>query len=156
MPAPKSSTDDIEDIKRAARAFKSAEAPEQLVLFPLGVRIKMGPGETRAEWPAHLPPPRVAMTVLEQQPDGSLRPIIRAENRWVKMREDITEELGMGIGYNTLRRLMTAGFVRWCQPSPGQYSFDLQSWYEHLSNVRRDPDFWAEKGKNRARYDAAL
>jgi hypothetical protein len=76
----------------------------------------------------------------------------------VRMKANITEDLALGITYASLRRLMAAGFVRYEQPTPGQYSFCLRSYFQHIQQVRNDPEFWepGHKNGNHKRYMAVV
>jgi hypothetical protein len=99
-------------------------------------------------------PFRTGVFEFQEQADGTYRPVIRLHSTWVRMRTDISEELGLGIPYTSLRRLMTAGFIESRQLTPGQYCFSLQSFYRHCAAVKADPDFWT--GKNLRRYMEAI
>ena len=128
---------------------------EQISLFPIGVKMRVAPDQEFAPWPSHLPVPRVGMMEWVPQADGSYRPMIHCHPVWVRMTEHITEDLGLGINYQALRRLMRAGFVRERRIAPGQYSFDLQSYFKHCAAVQADPYFW-ENERNLKRYMEAL
>ena len=118
---------------------------QQILLFPQGVKVQVAPDGEFHPWPEHLPVPRVGTMEWVQQPDGSYRPMIHTHPVWIRMKEDITEELGLGLSYFSLRRLMRAGFVRSKQVTPGQYAFDLQSFFRHCAAVQADPEFWDQK-----------
>lgn len=122
-----------------------------VTVYPTGIKIRISPDETVADWPDHIPvPSRIGVFEWSAQADGAYKPKIRLQNKMVKMSLDVPEELGLGCSYKTLRRLMIAGFVASEQVSPGQYAFDLQSFYQHRAKVRADPEFWT--GANLRRF----
>jgi hypothetical protein len=125
-------------------------------VYPTGVRLQVAPGaDGLAPWPDHIPvPAMIGVFEMSQQPDGSFRPMIRLHTTWVRMKTNICEELGLGVTYTSLRRLMAAGFVKSKQTTPGQYSFCLQSFHQHCAKVQADPEFWS--GENLRRYMEAL
>jgi hypothetical protein len=127
------------------------------MIYPLGVkvRVKAAPDEDAVPWPEHLPiPTTVGVFEMAPERDGRFVPMLRLHATLVKMTSNITEQLGLGITYISLRRLMLAGFVRSVQITPRQYAFDLQSYYQHLNHVAQDPEFWT--GKNLKRYKEAI
>ena len=129
--------------------------PELTTVYPAGVKIRIAPGEQLVDWPAHLPVPgRIGVFEWIETAPGNYQPKIRTHSKMIRMRATITEEMGLGITYNSLRRLMTAGFVKWHQVTPGQYAFDLQSYYQHVAKVAADPEFWS--GTNLRKYMEAI
>lgn len=130
-------------------------AVESVTVYPAGMKVKIVPNEICQPWPQHLPLPE-QIGVFEWVPrgDGTYEPKIRLHSKMIRMRATITDELGLGITYNSLRRLMTAGFVKSRQITPGQYAFDLQSYYQHVAKVAADPEFWT--GQNLRRYMEAI
>ena len=129
------------------------EQTEQILILPIGVKVKVTPGEEVYPWPNHLPVPRLGVFEWEPDPDGRYRAVFRTQSIWVRMREKVTEEYGLGITYQSLRRLMIAGFVESRQLTPGQFALNLQSFYKHCEKAR-DPEFWT--GANLKRYMEAL
>lgn len=126
-------------------------------VYPAGVKIRVAPEGDRVPWPSHLPlPNRVGVCEMVEGADGRYSATLRLHSTMIRMKANITEELGLGITYASLRRLMTAGFVKSEQVTPGQYSFCLASYFRHLSAVHADPEFWAIKGKNYRRYMEAI
>ncbi len=99
-------------------------------------------------------PGRIGVFEWKDQGDGTFKPTIRLHPKMFRMRAAITEELGLGITYESLRRLMTAGFVKSLQVTPGQYAFDLSSFFQHCQNVRANPEFWS--GANLRKYMEAI
>lgn len=129
--------------------------PNTVTVYPAGLKIRISPDAELTPWPDHLPVPgRIGVFEWQETAPGNYQPKIRTHPKMIRMRATITEELGLGITYNSLRRLMTAGFVKWHQVTPGQYAFDLQSFYQHLAAVAADPEFW--RGKNLRRYMEAI
>ncbi len=117
--------------------------------------IKAVPDEPGVSWPNEAPlRGRIGVFDWEPQESGNYRPVVRLHSKLVRMKATITEELGLGITYTSLRRLMLAGFVRSQQVTPGQFAFDLQSYFRHLANVKVDPEFWS--GANLRKYMEAI
>ena len=143
----------------SAKSPKPAAAPVRgeeatITVYPHGIRVRVAPDQPTVPWPGHLPVQRIGVYELIQELDGRLRPVIHVHGTWVRMRADICEDLGLGISYDSLRRLQRSGFVRARQITPGQIAFDLQSYYQHAAKVQADPEFWT--GENLRRYMDAL
>jgi hypothetical protein len=139
-------------------AVASKQAPREVTIYPTGIKQKVTPDTSGCvPWPDHLPvPTMIGVFEMQPQPDGTFKPMLRLHTTWVRMKANITEELGLGITYASLRRLMLAGFVRSKQVTPGQYSFCLQSYNQHLARVKADPEFWSPRGPNLKRYMEAI
>ncbi len=124
-------------------------------VYPPGIKVTVTPDAPTVPWPEHIPlPAKLGVFEWAPQADGSYRPVIRLHDKMVRLKANITEELGLGISYDSLRRLMRAGFVKSEQRTPGQYAFCLQSYFQHVAAVRADPEFWS--GKNLRRYMEAI
>lgn len=158
--APAPTTRRSTGVSRKAAAFaQGAEVPIKVTVYPPGVSVQVAPEELQP-YPDHLPLP-FSIGVFELRKRGAenaYEPMLRLHTAMVRMKANITEELGLGIAYRSLRRLMAAGFVRWEQPTPGQYSFCLRSYFQHLANVRNDPEFWetGHRNGNLKRYMAVV
>lgn len=124
-------------------------------IHPTGEKIRVAPGEPLVAWPAELPVSELC-GIFEwvEIGGGNWQPKLRLHPRMIRMRATIGDVLGLGVPYNALRRLMTAGFVRSLQITPGQYAFDLQSYRQHCDKVAADPEFW--KGANLRKYMEAI
>ena len=131
-------------------------APTTATVYPLGLKVRIVPNEQRTEmpWPDHLPVPQIGTFEWKSQGDGTFKPVIRLQPVWVKMHANVTQDLGINITYHSLRRLMTGGFIRQRQITPGQFAFDLQSFFQHCAKVEADPEFWT--GENLKRYMEAI
>ena len=139
---------------KPVQSTQAAQAAQQMVtIYPAGIKMRVTPDEPVAPWPEHVPIPS-SIGVFEWVPDPAnptvFKPMVRVQSAMVRMRVGITEELGLGLSYSSLRRLMLGGFVRSIQLTPGQYAFDLQSYYQHVAKVAADPEFWT--GQNLKRY----
>lgn len=128
-----------------------------VTIYPAGLKLRVSPEEPLAPWPAHVPIPNsigVFEWIADPANPTAFKPMIRVQSSMVRMRMGITEELGLGLSYNSLRRLMLAGFVRSIQVTPGQNAFCLQSYYKHVAAVAADAEFWT--GHNLKRYMETL
>ena len=136
----------------------SVQAPTNTItVYPNGVRIQVTPGDQLTFWPEQIPlPSHATVGVFEwvRNAQGSYDPMVRIHPKMIRCGEAAITDLGLGIGYYSLRRLCRGGFVRWQQITPGQYAFDLQSYYQHLAKVQADPEFWT--GKNLKKYMEAI
>lgn len=121
-----------------------------VTVYPTGVKVEVTPGSQLEMWPDHLPTPQIGVFDWVDQGDGSYKPMIRIQPKFVRLVRESYETMGLGISYSSLRRLMHAGFVDGLCITPGHYSFDIQSFYRHVARVKADPDFWT--GKNLKRY----
>lgn len=125
--------------------------PEKVTVYPTGVKVEVVPGKNaRVPWPDHLPVPKLGIFEWTEEEGGVYRPVIKLQPVWVRSTEDAPKTYGLGISYSGLRRLMIAGFVERRQITPGQWSFNLQSFYQHIAQVKADENFWT--GKNLRRY----
>ncbi|HEY8898888.1 MAG TPA: hypothetical protein VIM61_00535 [Chthoniobacterales bacterium] len=70
--------------------------------------------------------------------DGTFAPVVRIYDTQVPISEILKL---VGISYDTIRRLITAGFVDGSQPSPGRILVSIDSLFAHLE-ATKDPDFW--------------
>ena len=99
--------------------------------------------------------PDVCLVSFRRMPDGTLelQPIT---DRLVALTEPIIKKLGFTDGdASTLRRLATAGFIEIVRVSPHRRLINLDSYYNHLRRVAKDPEFWDNEA-NRAAYREAL
>jgi hypothetical protein len=70
--------------------------------------------------------------------DGTFAPVIRVYDAHVRLA--VAEKIA-DIGYDTIRRLVIAGFVEGSQPSPGTILVSINSLVAHLQ-ATRDAEFW--------------
>lgn len=121
-------------------------------VMPPGEAIRVTPDAvTRrvADLPAKMIP-RVGVTDWQPAGDGTYRPIVRIHEAMVRVTDAARVT---GLPYLALRRLITAGFVRGDQPTPGNVLIDLHSYYDHVQ-ATRDPEFWT--AERRQRYSEAI
>ena len=121
-------------------------------LLPAGAEIRVSPDAlTRrvADLPAeHIP--RIGVADWQPAGDGTYRPIVRIHECFVRVTD---AERVSGIPYLTLRRLISAGFCKGSQPSPGNVLIDLHSYFDHV-DACKDPEFWTPA--RREKYRQAL
>lgn len=98
--------------------------------------------------------PRVGIADWIAVGDGSYKPVVRIHAKMIRLTEDLPDKLGLGIGYQTMLRLMRAGFVEYEQPAPRTYLVNLQSYYDHVRRCKEDPEFWG--GERLKRYLQAI
>lgn len=125
-----------------------------------GTSVEIQPGKTFLP----LPPENVntlALAELVPVGDGTFRPVVRICPRWFTVSRRDLRKLNIPISEMTLRRLITAGFVKGEPVSPGITQFDFFSYLEHVRRVGEDPEFWDKTEPphnftNRERYRQAL
>ena len=129
--------------------------------FPGGRQIEVAPGKTVFPAPDDIDLPKVALVSWQKIGPSEYRPVVRIHERWVRLTGALPEHLGMGIDYNTLMRLIKAGFVASRRPAPNTTVIDVESWFEHL-HASSDPEFWdlrsdpSTRLNNRERYSAVI
>jgi len=80
-----------------------------------------------------------------------LRSVARVHDKFMRMTEDMTRKLGLGVSYSTLRRLVDAGFVKGAKIAPKTYVMSLASYYEHVKRCEADPEFW-DRPENKKKW----
>jgi hypothetical protein len=93
------------------------------------------------------PVPEIVVADVVRVPARHGQPVsYRVVPRWdvmARVSEKLLVRLGLGEnGWNTLRRLMRAGFVQGTAVAPATTLLDLTSWENHLQAVQEDPEFW--------------
>jgi hypothetical protein len=115
-------------------------------------------------WVGDIPPPDippvgfVAWAPAPGQP-GLYRPAVRTFQPRIRLTKDIGTKLGVhlpdGDGgsravYDTIRRLIMAGFIRAGQMGPGGVELDIQSFWSHYQLTQR-PGFWTPERRRQYR-----
>jgi hypothetical protein len=137
------------------------KAAEQLSLFPQRTNaktIEVAPGKTIVD----LPPaavPRVAVVDLVPTGDPSTyKAVARVHTAQLRLTPDTIKKLNLGVKFETLKRLVRAGFVEGGRISPNCYLFDLASYYAHNDRVRAaaaaGEEFWT--AENLTKYRTAI
>ena len=109
------------------------------VLLPITPQLQItGP------LPAELRP-RFGVVRFQTLPDGTLKPVLRTQDEWVRMTENLPRDLGLSISNDTLKRLCRSGIVLWRQITPGGYELNLHSLDAHLQGCANDPEYWDTK-----------
>lgn len=80
---------------------------------------------------------------------GTYMPIVRTFQARLRLTKDIGKALGVGLpdtedsraAYDTIRRLIMAGFIKAGQLGPGGVELDLTSFWAHYQATRK-PGFW--------------
>ncbi len=129
--------------------------------FPQGRPIEVAPGKSIQPLPQDLDLPKVALVSWQKIGPNEYRPVVRVHERWVRVTGGLPVQLGMGIDYNTLMRLIKAGFIVSRRPAPNTTVIDLESWFAHMQ-ASSDAEFWdrrddpATRLTNRERYSAVI
>lgn len=96
---------------------------------------------------------RILISDLLPTGGGTYQAVARVHSRWAGMGVADLKKFGIEVSRQTLRRLMFAGFIRYSQPAPNRYQFDLESYFAHERATQDDPEFWTrDNGRNRKRY----
>lgn len=110
------------------------------VLLPITPQLQItGP------LPAELRPRFGLVVSFRAAPDGSLIPILRTQDEWVRLTESLPRDLGLDISVWTLKRLCRCTIVQWRQIAPGTYEMNLHSLDAHLVGCATDPEYWDTK-----------
>jgi hypothetical protein len=107
---------------------------------PGPLTVEIAPGQFIAECPAALAP-RIGLVDWQPAGDGTFRPVVRLHAKRLRLTVKLPAQLGLGVSYQTLKQLIRAGFVDGTRIAPGNYEFDLQSYFDHRSGAK-DPEFW--------------
>lgn len=103
-------------------------------------QVRIAPNHKVADLP-HEDVPTIAFGDWLPQGDGTYRPVMRIHAQQVRLSPDTHRTLGLGIAYNTLKRLIRAGFISGARITPSCYVFNLQSYYDHIERCK-DIEFW--------------
>ena len=104
--------------------------------------IEVAPGQWTAESIDPADVPRYGIVRMMRQPDGRYIPVLKHYGQFQRCTRELPEELGFrGLTYQTLYRLIAAGFVASSRPAPGVVLIDILSLAEHLE-AARDSEFW--------------
>jgi hypothetical protein len=118
--------------RRAGVAALPAWPTGQLVEIEPGVKVVPVQSDGQA---------RILVLDLEPAANGMYQAVARVRGKRVRLSREGLPALGITASYKTLRRLITAGFVRGEQPAPGVVQMDLASYFEH-ERATADPEFW--------------
>ncbi|MCX6901706.1 MAG: hypothetical protein NT105_23755 [Verrucomicrobia bacterium] len=110
---------------------------------PAPLTVEVAPGQFVVECPAGQAP-RVGLHDLQPAGDGTYRPVVRIHSRNLRLTVKLPAQLGLGVNYKTLVRLIRAGFVDGSQVGPRNYDFSLQSYFDHRDRCK-DMEFWQTK-----------
>jgi hypothetical protein len=113
------------------------------------VKVEFMPGRV-AEMPAHLlqAPPKYVICKLVRQANGMPAMVPMQWSPMVRMTRRLLDDLGLPCSYQTLYKLVKAGFVGASMPSPGVLMIDLASLIEHFNATRVNPEgpiFWTAR-----------
>jgi hypothetical protein len=95
--------------------------------------------------------PSVTLARWIENPDHSYK-LLPFTERLIRVDRHLQNKLGLGDRWDTLSRLITAGFVEGLRICPKTTLLNLESYYNHLSRVAEDPEFWAEGKGNLEEY----
>ena len=98
--------------------------------------------------------PRYGFIQLMRQQDGRYLPTMKSWGETVRMSVDLPETFGLDVDYNTIMRLIKAGFLRAKAIAPNSFLLDLASLWEHLEACS-DPDFWTAKRRQQYREQSS-
>jgi hypothetical protein len=129
-----------------------------MTVYPPGVRIQIAPDDvfrSHIEWPDHVPFPMVGIFDWVERQGGGWEPKIKPMGIWVPLADVFNKTINLGLKYQSLRRLINAGFVKSRQLTPGRIEFNFQSFLHHCNAVQSDSEFWRDK-KNLRRYMEAI
>lgn len=114
-------------------------------------------------WMGDIPPedvPPVGFVSWHALRDGSgtYMPIVRTFQARLRLTREIGKLLGVGlpdtessrVAYDTIRRLIMAGFIKASQLGPGGVEIDLQSFWAHYQATRK-PGFWTPERRRQYR-----
>jgi len=94
-------------------------------------------------------PSDVVFCDLVETGPGTFKLSPRTWERLVRVDSDLCERLGLGAGTQIMRRLIRSGFVDGGRTAPKAYTVNLSSYFRHLARCSEDPDFWANKGREK-------
>lgn len=129
---------------------------EKINIINFGTTIEVAPGKTATLNEKTMP--KVGVCRFIPIGNGEYKIQIDTKLSWVRLRPNTPKELGLGIEYRSLFRLVATGFVLGQKVTPNCWQFSLQSYFDHLERVRNDPEFWEENNpaQNLQKYRAAL
>ena len=120
------------------------ETFEQIPLFNHpDLSIEVRPGAKTVPLP-RAAVPRVAVGKMVPQGEGTYKFVAVVHGRYARITPDVLNELNIDVSPETIKRLVIAGFIEGGKLTPGMWSFDVQSYMDHLEAVYDDPEFWDE------------
>ena len=122
---------------------RSAKTPTE------SVKVEFMPGRV-TEMPAHLlqAPPKFVICRLVKQPNGMYATVPVEWGPMVRMSRTLHRELGLPCSFQTLYKLVKAGFVKGRLPTPWVLLIDLASLIDHFQATEVNPDtptFWTKQ-----------
>ncbi len=84
---------------------------------------------------------RFAIARLLPAGDGTFRPVVQACEPWMRLTVALPRQLGLGICWKTLLRLITSGIIESRRTSPHSTEISIESLNAHLEGCR-DPEYW--------------
>lgn len=96
--------------------------------------------------------PKMGFHSWQRMPDGTYLPIVKTFGPRLQLTYDIARQLGVGTGgdgpsravYETIRRLIMAGFIQARQLGPKSIEIDLESFWKHYQ-ASSVPGFWTKE-----------
>ncbi|MCX6908122.1 MAG: hypothetical protein NTY01_08775 [Verrucomicrobia bacterium] len=106
---------------------------------------------------------RFAIARWVPQGDGTFKPVAKSCDPWVRLTVSLPRELGLGISWDVMRRLIVSGIVASRRPGPHTTEISIESLNAHLEGCR-DTEYWCTPVKGtdgrtmtrEARYKEAL
>lgn len=120
------------------------------VTVPRAQATEVEPGMFVAA-PTSPAPPMTGVYTWRRREDGAYEPQLELRSALVPLSEWNPKRYGCS--KQTIQRLYIGGFVRGALPGPSTLIIDLDSYYQHLDQVRTDPLFWNEE--RLAKFSAA-
>ncbi len=123
---------------------KTPDPKNNVTIWPIRKKVEIAPGKNFVT----IPPenvPTIAIAKLVPQGDGTYKAIASIQRRYVRLTRDLPSNLGIGVDYNTLKRLIISGFVRGGKVSPSAYYVDIISVFEHVEKCFNDPEYWTKQ-----------
>lgn len=130
---------------------------DKVKVINMGVEVEATPGKTVVEMPSSKLSSVGVCKFISLGDNLFKAQVVRCPS-WVRLTEMAPAQLGLGIEYNSLKRLIIAGFVLGQKVTPRNWQFSLESYYEHVERVHNDPEFWDpdNPARNYQKYQAAL
>lgn len=116
---------------------------ENILVVNIGKKTEAIPGKPTFAAPLDIAP-KVGIYELIPIGSGEYKAVIKTREAWTRLTPSTASELGLGIEYKSLKRLIIAGFVKGQKITPSTWQFSICSYFEHLERVRNDPEFWDE------------
>jgi hypothetical protein len=113
-------------------------------MIQTNTRVQLAPGQESGVSVPRESVPRYGVVQLMRQTDGTYIPVLKTWSETVRLTCNLPHELGLDISYNTLTRLVIAGFISGQRIAPETTLIDLESLVAHMEACR-DPEFWNAK-----------